>query len=249
MSAVKIKFVGLLRGLLRRFDEDDADAADERQQPRPVSAAAPQMFSAAPPAALPQPVVEPVAHAVPVNPDEIQMPLPPILAALPMELRGKIMTANTANMAISIPVDRVLPQLATGMVKITFGELRHLAAGVFANSGGEHDAKPVALPLHQVLAQINPVLLARRTAQKAGRNLRRYFQPVRFPRTRIENFHRKNEGTGAGTRAGTAAHVPVRQAGTRRAGSTDASRPAASIHFHPALEHARGLARSQQRQQ
>lgn len=166
MSAVKIKFVGLLRGLLRRFDEDDADAADERQQPRPVSAAAPQMFSAAPPAALPQPVVEPVAHAVPVNPDEIQMPLPPILAALPMELRGKIMTANTANMAISIPVDRVLPQLATGMVKITFGELRHLAAGVFANSGGEHDAKPVALPLHQVLAQINPVLLARRTAQK-----------------------------------------------------------------------------------
>ncbi len=83
-----------------------------------------------------------------------------------MELRGKIMVSNTTGMAISIPVDKVLPQLATGLVRISFGELRHLAPGVFANSGGEHDAKPVALPLNQILAQINPVLLARRAAQK-----------------------------------------------------------------------------------
>ena len=85
----EIKFAGLLRSLLRRFDEDDADAADERQQPRPVTAAAPQIFSAAPPAALPQPVVDTAPTPVPVNPDEIQMPLPPVLAALPMELRGE----------------------------------------------------------------------------------------------------------------------------------------------------------------
>jgi hypothetical protein len=166
MSAVKTKFVGLLRGLLRRFDDDDADARGGKEQSRPVNAVAPQVSPAAPPTALSQPIVEPVAPAAPVNPDEIQVPLTPILAALPMELRGKIMTANTADMAISIPVDKILPQLATGMVKITFGELRQLAAGVFAISGGEHDARPVALPLHQVLAQLNPVLLARRAAQK-----------------------------------------------------------------------------------
>jgi predicted regulator of Ras-like GTPase activity (Roadblock/LC7/MglB family) len=166
MSAVKTKFVGLLRGLLRRFDDDNAPATGEMEQSRPVNTAAPQVSPAAPPAALSQPIVQPVIPAAPVNPDEIQVPLPPILAALPMELRGKIMTANTADMTISVPVDRILPQLATGMVKISFGELRHLAAGVFANSGGEHDAKPVALPLHQVLAQINPVLLARRATQK-----------------------------------------------------------------------------------
>jgi predicted regulator of Ras-like GTPase activity (Roadblock/LC7/MglB family) len=166
MSAVKTKFVGLLRGLLRRFDGGDADATGEMEQSHPVNAAAPQVSPAAPPTALSQPIFKPVALAAPVNLDEIQVPLPPILAALPIELRGKIMTANTADMAISIPLDKILPQLATGMVKITFGELRHLAAGVFANSGGEHDAKPVALPLHQVLAQLNPVLLARRAAQK-----------------------------------------------------------------------------------
>jgi predicted regulator of Ras-like GTPase activity (Roadblock/LC7/MglB family) len=51
-------------------------------------------------------------------------------------------------------------------VKISFGELRQLAPGVFANSGGEHDAKSVVLPLSQILAQINPSLLARRSAQK-----------------------------------------------------------------------------------
>jgi len=63
-------------------------------------------------------------------------------------------------------VEKVLTQLATGSVKITFGELRQLAPGVFASFGGECDAKPVTLPLNQILAQLNPGLLARRAAQK-----------------------------------------------------------------------------------
>jgi len=83
-----------------------------------------------------------------------------------MELRAKIMSANTTGMTILIPVERVLTQLATGSVKISFGELRQLTPGVFANSGGEHDSKPVALPLNQILAQLHPTLLARRSAQK-----------------------------------------------------------------------------------
>ena len=168
MSAVKTKFVGLLRGLLRRFDGGEPG---ELETSRPVNVAAPEVSATTVPSQFlselkPEPASAPEPQPVPANPDEIQLPLPPILAALPLELRGKIMTANTAGLIVSIPVDKVLPQLATGMVKITFGELRHLAAGVFANSGGEHDAKPVALPLNQVLAQINPVLLARRSAQK-----------------------------------------------------------------------------------
>lgn len=158
----------MLRGLLRRFDEGES-GEQETSSPanatalEVTSAHAPRQFLselAAEPATVPQP------PPMPVNPNEIQMPLQPILAGLPMELRGKVMTTNTAGMAIAIPVDKVLPQLATGVVRISFGELRHLASGVFANSGGEHDAKPVALPLHQVLAQLNPVLLARRAAQK-----------------------------------------------------------------------------------
>jgi hypothetical protein len=37
---------------------------------------------------------------------------------------------------------------------------------VFASSGGELDSKTVALPLNQILAQINPSLLSRRSARK-----------------------------------------------------------------------------------
>ena len=115
MSAVKSKFVGILRGLLRRFDDGETDATGEVELSRPVSAAAPQISAAVPPPTDSQPTVEPVVPSVPANPNEIQLPLPPILAGLPLELRGKIMTANTAGMVISIPVDKVLPQLATGI--------------------------------------------------------------------------------------------------------------------------------------
>lgn len=163
MRAVKFKFVGLLRGFLRRFDGDETN---EMEISRPVAAAAPPAHI--PATSVPQPAAPPVSVPTPVsaNPDEIQLPLQPILVALPMELRAKIVPVNTASMTISIPVEKVLTQLATGSVKISFGELRQLAPGVFAHSGGEHDAKPVALPLNQILAQLHPTLLARRSVQK-----------------------------------------------------------------------------------
>lgn len=107
-----------------------------------------------------------VPSSISRNADEIQLALQPVLASLPMELRAKIVTNNTTGMMISIPIEKALAQLATGSVKISFGELRHLAPGVFSISGGEHDSKPVTLPLGQILAQINPQLLARRSTQK-----------------------------------------------------------------------------------
>jgi predicted regulator of Ras-like GTPase activity (Roadblock/LC7/MglB family) len=164
MRAVKFKFVGLLRGFLRRFDGGETN---EMETSRPVAAAAPSALIPMP--EVPQPAAPSVAVAPPpvsANSDEIILPLQPILAALPMELRAKMMPVNTTGMTISIPAEKVLTQLATGSVKISFGELRHLTPGVFANSGGEHDAKSVALPLNQILAQINPTLLSRRSAQK-----------------------------------------------------------------------------------
>jgi hypothetical protein len=97
------------------------------------------------------------------NPDELQLPLQPILAAMPMELRAKVMQTPPAGMVISIPLEKILTQLARGAVKITFGELRLAAPGVFVNSGGEHDHKPVMLPLNEILTRLNPALLARRS--------------------------------------------------------------------------------------
>ncbi len=157
MSAVKSKFAGLLRGLLRRFDDH------ETVMPQ----TSPNMT--APVVEIPATVVSRQSAATisaAASADEIQLPLQPILASLPMELRAKIMGVNPPGMTISISLEKALAQLATGAVKISFGELRLLAPGIFANSGGEHDAKMITLPLSQILAQINPALLARRSAKK-----------------------------------------------------------------------------------
>ena len=159
-----MKFAGLFRGLLRRFADEDEPVPTKTSRPaNPVPQAPIPMPSKLPPAAAP---VAPPRPAMTSNPDEIQLPLQPVLATLPMELRAKIMTANTAGMMISIPVEKALAQLATGSVKISFGELRQQVPGIFANSGGEHDAKMVALPLNQILGQLNPTLLSRRAAAK-----------------------------------------------------------------------------------
>ncbi|HEY5296501.1 MAG TPA: roadblock/LC7 domain-containing protein [Verrucomicrobiae bacterium] len=161
-NTMKIKFAGLLRSWFHYFEDKEIAPASAR----PVAARAPvlQETVAERPASSTQKIFVP--PATPANPNEIQLPLQPILAALAMELRAKIMSVNTSGMTIAIPVEKVLAQLATGSVKISFGELRQLASGVFAHSGGEHDAKAVVLPLNQILAQINPTLLARRSAQK-----------------------------------------------------------------------------------
>ena len=169
MSVVRIKFAGLLRGLLRHFDDKEPVAPETSQrvvttiQPGAVPPPAKMQRPIAPaPAPMPAPV--PVASA---KADEIQLPITPILTNLPLELRAKIVSSNTVGVMISLPVDTVLSQLATGSVRISFGVLRQLAPGVFASFSGESDAKMVALPLNLILSQLNPALIARRaTAQK-----------------------------------------------------------------------------------
>lgn len=153
---VKTRFAGLLRGLLRRMDSPDPAPAVSS---RPASAASLATDS--------KPAPAPAAPVIPpVSPDEIVLPLAPVIAGLPMELRAKIMTVPVAGATIALPVETVVSQLAFGTVKISFGELRRLAPGLFANSGGEHDGKMVNLPLAEILARMNPALLARRARQK-----------------------------------------------------------------------------------
>ena len=157
-SMVKTTFAGFLRGILRRMDAPEAATPSSR----PVAANAPitNAISAAAPAAAPAP------HSAPAAADEIALPLAPIVASLSIELRGKIMVVPPPGMTINLPVDIVTAQLAFGAVKISFGELRRLAANIFANSGGEHDNKMVSLPLNEILPRLNPALLARRTGPK-----------------------------------------------------------------------------------
>ncbi|MGH7991062.1 MAG: hypothetical protein ACREDS_12840, partial [Limisphaerales bacterium] len=59
-----------------------------------------------------------------------------------------------------------MTQLAHGTVRITFGELRLAAPGVFSDTSDAHDQKPVALPLNEIIARLSPNLLSRRITQK-----------------------------------------------------------------------------------
>jgi predicted regulator of Ras-like GTPase activity (Roadblock/LC7/MglB family) len=164
----KTKFAGLLRGMLRRMDGSEESG---QQVTRPVAAAAPPPIATAPAAAPPPQAVEALASApMPVrstNMSELEMPLMPILEKLPPDLRSKWMSGgvNLSQASICISVEKVLPQLALGTVKITFGELRQAAPDLF-RAGQEYDSLPIVLPLNDVLARLNPTLLARTPGQR-----------------------------------------------------------------------------------
>jgi predicted regulator of Ras-like GTPase activity (Roadblock/LC7/MglB family) len=155
---VRSKFAGLLRGILRHVDADEAPRAA-----RPVTAAAPTPISGS---VTPAPAPMPVVSVTPPNENEIALPLAPIVATLPPELRAKIMAVPPPGQTINVPLETILSQLPFGAVKISFGELRELAANFFANSGGEHDIRMVSLPLNEILPRLNPAMLARRAGQK-----------------------------------------------------------------------------------
>ena len=158
--SVKSKFAGFLRGLLRHMDD--------REPCRPVASAAPLPAAAAAPAVRAGSTPPPNISAPPreTNPDEIELPLASVVAALPLDLRAKLMAAPPAGMTIHLQAETVISQLAFGAVKISFGELRQLAPGIFANSGGELDSKLISLPLSEILPRLNPALLARRAVKK-----------------------------------------------------------------------------------
>ena len=156
---VKAKFAGLLRGLLRRMDADDVPPV---LAARPVAAAAPAPRPVTPSVAP----VSPLIASTPPGENEIALPLAPIVAGLPPELRAKITFVPPAGLTVNVPVETVLAQLPFGAVKISFGELRQMTPSVFVNSGGEHDVKMVNLPLTEILPRLNPALLARRAAPK-----------------------------------------------------------------------------------
>jgi len=151
-TSVKSKLIGLLRGLLHRFEGDET--------PRPAAAAALGTVASGAQAAN---------SSSPKNlasANEIELLLGPIVTALPMDLRAKLMSVPAPEATIRLPVELVMSQLAFGAVKISFGELRQFAPEIFANTGGELDQQPVSLPLGEILARLNPALLARRQTKK-----------------------------------------------------------------------------------
>ena len=157
---MKLKFAGFVRGLLGQ--RESTPERPVASQTPPPAAALPNRNEPATTAAnaAPTPAAAPDAASV------LQLPLAPIVSMLPMDLKAKLMCFPQPGQTITLPVDTVINQLAFGAVKITFGELRRLSPGLFANSGGENDSRQVCLPLQDILARINPTLLSRRSTQK-----------------------------------------------------------------------------------
>ena len=88
-----------------------------------------------------------------------------ILNGFPVELRPKVRVQTVGDLTITITLDKILSQLAHGLVHVPFGEIRQAAPQVFA-PGIESDRIPVPLPLNEILSRINPALLVRRTSRK-----------------------------------------------------------------------------------
>jgi predicted regulator of Ras-like GTPase activity (Roadblock/LC7/MglB family) len=98
--------------------------------------------------------------------DQIEILLAPVLAALPMDLKARLAGTPSPGRTILVPMGTVVNQLAFGVVKIPFGELRRLVPDIFVPAVSEHDQRPVILPLQEILSRINPALLARRPIQQ-----------------------------------------------------------------------------------
>src|SRR5207249_6299721 len=102
----------------------------------------------------------------PTTGDSIKILLKPVLLKLPDVLRARVRQPPVGAVQVSIPLQKVLAQLPHGSVKISFGELRLASpAGVFLDLSS-HDQTPVELPLPEIVAQLRPEQLPRRTVQK-----------------------------------------------------------------------------------
>src|SRR5436190_584567 len=96
--------------------------------------------------------------------DSVHIPLQAVLSGLPLELKGRIKQAAVTGATVSISVESVLAQLASGAVKISFGELRRAAPQLFTPEK-DRDQILVALPLNEILSQIKPTSIGRRQQQ------------------------------------------------------------------------------------
>ena len=95
----------------------------------------------------------------------VELPLQKILGSLPLELQPRLLQAEVGPFTVAVPLEKVLAQLASGAVKIPFGELRQAAPGVFSPEA-DRDRVLVPLPLAEILARLNPALITRRRVQR-----------------------------------------------------------------------------------
>ncbi len=130
---------------------------------RPV-AAPPESAPAPPEPAAPPPVPARPPTKIAQAGDAITLQLNDVVARLPGSFAAVILSPVTGTFAL--PVETALAQLASGAVRVPFGEIRRCSPpGTFVDNASL-DETLVELPLSKILAAIDPALLARRPGQK-----------------------------------------------------------------------------------
>ena len=151
--------------------EDEADGSNLQVATKPAPPPVARIRPATPPVFKPQarpPQTSgnsPAGGTAKGNPQLVLVQLPSVVRGLPAELKDRVSNQHLGATEISIPLDKVLAQLPLGSVKMTFGELRRAAPTHFS-AHSDKDSVLVALPLNEILAQLNPMLLPRRSSQK-----------------------------------------------------------------------------------
>lgn len=185
----KSKFFGFLRGIFRKSEanelpEEPSASALPPVRPAPVNS--PPVRAMGSTTGNGKPASN--GHGAGTNGPRrnvatIPVSLAAVLAGLPLELRAKVKETEVGDLTFPVPLDKILSQLAQGSVKIPYLEIRMAVPHVFDGST-DGDRIPVALPLNEILSQINPALLVRRTAQKQ----------VEVPADIVSPFDAKGEG-------------------------------------------------------
>jgi predicted regulator of Ras-like GTPase activity (Roadblock/LC7/MglB family) len=151
----KKKMAGMLQKLLGKLTGAPAPIA-----PAPTAKAAPATVQAHSPQIAPS-----QKTGVRSNGKGVELPLQAIIAGLPLELQPRLKHQDAGSLTICVPLEKILAQLASGAVKIAFGEIRQAAPDLFTGET-DRDQVLVLIPLAEVLTRLNPALIMRRREQK-----------------------------------------------------------------------------------
>lgn len=118
------------------------------------------------PSPPPRATPKPPPGQTPSGSAKLGLPLNAVLTLLPPDFQSRVNQSYAAEVDVFVPMGKILPQLARGSVKVSFGELRQAAPlGTFSN-GDDLDQIMVELPLPEIVSRLNPALLTRRPSQR-----------------------------------------------------------------------------------
>jgi predicted regulator of Ras-like GTPase activity (Roadblock/LC7/MglB family) len=121
--------------------------------PASIPTPPPQMTPTAP---IPAPAsIIPAEPSVPPE-DCVSIPLKAITDLFPEELKGAIRKQPSEHVQVGIPRAIIQPQLAAGVVRITFAQLRAATPEIFFHEGGAPANTELLIPLEAVLRQMMP---------------------------------------------------------------------------------------------